>query len=63
MIYQGSLLGTYKGPGTNGQVLDIVSKEGVTGTHVVIQMESRFLNLAEIEVFGEPATDTGVCNM
>jgi len=57
----GSLLGTYKGPGTNGQILDITSKEGLTGTLVIIQMETRHINLAEIEVFGKPAPHTGHC--
>merc|ERR1711962_172271 len=57
-----SLLGTYTGPGTNGEVLYIYSEEGRIGSHVVVQMESNRINLAEIEVFGEKldkCIDTG----
>merc|ERR1712112_343604 len=54
----GALLGTFSGPGTNGQVVDITSKTEVEGTHVVVQMETDYINLYEIEVFGEPIPDT-----
>jgi len=55
----GALLGTYKGPGTKGEVVEITSKTGVEGTHVVVQMETDYINLLEIEVFGKPVPDTG----
>merc|ERR1712112_542278 len=57
----GALLGTFSGPGTNGQVVDITSKTEVEGTHVVVQIETNgdYINLLEIEVFGEPIPDTG----
>jgi len=58
----GALLGTFSGPGTNGQVVEMTSKTEVKGTHVVVQMEKTLLiNLAEIEVFGEPVSDTARC--
>jgi len=57
----GSLLGTFKGPGTKGQIVDIFSKEGLIGTHVIIQMESRYLNLLEIEIFGKPVPYSARC--
>merc|ERR1711962_756729 len=55
----GTLLGTFLGPGTQGQVLSINAQEEVVGTHVVAQMKTDYINLMEIEVFGEPASDTG----
>jgi len=57
----GALLGTFKGPASDGQVIEITSKTEVEGTHVVVQMETLAINLMEIEVFGEPARciDTG----
>ena len=53
-------MGTFSGPGTNGQVVDITSKTEVEGTHVVVQMKTNIINLSEIEVFGEPVPDTGM---
>merc|ERR1719394_480532 len=59
----GALLGTFKGPGTNGQVVEITSsaktkEDVVKGTLVVVQMETDYINLSEIEVFGLPVLDT-----
>jgi len=58
---KGALLGSYVGPASASQVVEITSKTGVKGTHVVVQMETQAINLMEIEVFGEPARciDTG----
>merc|ERR1712112_369057 len=56
----GALLGTFEGPGTNGQVVDITSKTKVEGTHVVVQMETDYINLYEIEVFGELVPDSEI---
>jgi len=58
---EGALLGTFAGPGKLGEVVDITSKTGVEGTHVVVQMKSRIISLSEIEVFGEPVPDTARC--
>jgi len=59
----GALLGTFKGPGTKDQVVEITSKTKEVGTHVVVQMETDYINLLEIEVFGFPkparCIDTG----
>merc|ERR1711962_1295692 len=52
---EGTLLGAFSGLGTNGQVLPITSQTGIEGTHVVVQMRTNIINLAEIEVLGEPA--------
>jgi len=57
----GALLGTFKGPGTNGQVVEMTSKTKEAGTHVVVQMETDIINLSEIEVFGFPDRDTARC--
>jgi len=49
----GRLLGTFKGPGTNGQKIDIQSKTGLQGRYVILQMSQTIaINLADIEVFG-----------
>ena len=53
LISQGALLGAFSGPGYDGQVLERTSQTGVEGTHVVVQMETNIINLAEIEVLGE----------
>ena len=53
-------MGTFKGPGTNGQVLELTSKTKVEGTHVVVQMKTDYINLYEIEVFGELVPDSGM---
>jgi len=50
----GALLGTFKGPGTKGQVVEFFSKAKEASTHVVVQMETDYINLLEIEVFGFP---------
>ena len=52
-------MGTYKGPGTKGEVVEM-EITGVVGTHVVVQMKTDYINLLEIEVFGEPLPDTGM---
>jgi len=60
----GALLGSFKGPGTKGQVVDITSSPKnpqVVGTHVVVQMETDIINLSEIEVFGKTVRDTARC--
>jgi len=51
----GALLGTFKGPGKNGEVIERSSEEGLIGNFVIVQMEITTINLAEIEVFGVPA--------
>merc|ERR1712126_617777 len=55
----GALLGTFKGPGTKGQVVEFFSKAKEASTHVVVQMETDYINLLEIEVFGFPDRNTG----
>ena len=60
-ISQGALLGTFSGPGTNGQILSITTDSEVVGTHVVVQMRTKYINLMEIEVLGESAPDIGIC--
>jgi len=57
----GALMGTFKGPGKLGEVVEITSKTGVEGTHVVVQMKTHHISLSEIEVFGEPVPDTARC--
>ena len=44
-------MGTFTGPGTNGQVVTITSSQPVTGKYVVIQLkqESQYLNLNEVK--------------
>ena len=52
MYTGGQLLGTFDGPGTNGQIVKV---EGTarTGRYVLIQMNNRgSLNLHEVEAFG-----------
>ena len=52
MYTGGQLLGTFAGPGTNGQIVKV---EGTarTGRYVLIQMNNRdCLNLHEVEAFG-----------
>ena len=52
MYTGGQLLGTFAGPGTNGQIVKV---EGTarTGRYVLIQMNNRgSLNLHEVEAFG-----------
>ena len=45
-------MGTFAGPGTNGQVVTITSSKPVTGKYVVFQLkeESQVLNLNEVKV-------------
>merc|ERR1711962_479358 len=61
----GALLGAFSGPGYNGQVLERTSQTGVRGTHVVVQMETNIINLAEIEILGEtiPEPDDCYCGL
>jgi len=57
---QGALIGTFMGPGTTGQVIEVTSQNGFVGKFVVVQMSlTQAINLAEIEVFGEPAVNDG----
>ena len=48
----GVTLGTFVGPGTNGQVVTITSSEPVTGKYVVFQLkeESQVLAINEVAV-------------
>merc|ERR1711872_20529 len=57
---QGTLLGQFKGPGTNRQVIPFSSSRGLEGKYVIVQMTGTdYINLGEIEVFGVPGcTDT-----
>jgi len=49
----GRLLGTFKGPGTKGQIIGIQSKTGLQGRYVILQMSRTIaINLADIDVFG-----------
>jgi len=58
----GALLGTYKGPGTKGEVVEMeITSKTVVGTHVVVQMETDYINLLEIEVFGKPVPVKARC--
>ena len=45
-------MGTFMGPGTNGQVVTITSSEPVTGKYVVFQLkeESQVLAINEVAV-------------
>ena len=45
-------MGTFAGPGTNGQVVTITSSEPVTRKYVVFQLkeESHILNINEVKV-------------
>ena len=54
MFTGGELLGTFAGPGTNAQVVDVEGQ--ATGKFVLVQMDNHnYLNLAEVKVFGEEA--------
>merc|ERR1719187_1887591 len=49
---EGTTLGTFEGPATNGQVITITSMEPITGKYVVIQLlkDSGIINLLEVKV-------------
>ena len=51
-LYLGKRLGTFAGPGSNGQVVQIISPEPRIGKYVVIQLkeESQVLNIIEVKV-------------
>merc|ERR1712133_268746 len=52
---QGDLLGEFKGPGTNRQVIPLSNSQGLEGKYVIVQMTgTNYINLAEIEVLGVP---------
>jgi len=61
---QGNLLGTFRGPGEEGQVIPFDNPEGLEGRYVIVQNFNRrsrkAINLAEIDVFGVPS-DTDMC--
>ena len=46
----GQLLGTFTGPGTNGERIEVTSETELTGRYVVVQMGSggEHLNLNEV---------------
>ena len=52
---EGNKLGSFKGPGTNGEVIElaVAEEEAPVGKFVIIQMQSTHINLAEVTVFGE----------
>ena len=58
MFSGGELLGTFKGPGTDGQRIEIQSSPGwekKTGFYLIIQMDmgtANFLNLIEVVAYG-----------
>ena len=52
----GQMLGSFEGPGRNGQVIDLVASQEISGSFVVIQTypngeQGNYLNLAEVSVF------------
>ena len=56
---KGHLLGSFSGPGTNGQLIDIVGKKSLVGKYVIIQTNPSgnsniggHLNLQEVYVYG-----------
>ena len=62
MFSGGELLGTFKGPGTDGQRIEIQSSPGweeKTGFYLIIQMDmgsqAEYLNLNEVFAYGVPA--------
>ena len=62
MYTGGELLGTFDGPGTNGQIVKV---EGTarTGRYVLIQMNTRdCLNLHEVEAFGQVISLNTTCD-
>ena len=51
-LYLGNTLGTFAGPGSNGQVVQITSPEPRIGKYVVIQLEEENgeINIKEVKV-------------
>ena len=57
MFTGGQLLGTFEGPGTSGQRIEITGGTELTGRYVVVQMDftsgADFLNLQEVTAWGQ----------
>ena len=55
MYLGGELLGSFSGPGTDGQVINITGLKPLMGRYVLIQMSNANepLNLLEVEVFSK----------
>ena len=57
MFTGGQLLGTFEGPGTLGQRIEVTSDTELTGRYVVVQMDfssaASFLNLKEVTAWGQ----------
>ena len=56
----GQLLGTFDGPGSNGQIIPITSADSLCGKYVLVQMtlpggETDVLNLLEVTASGVPS--------
>ena len=59
MYTGGELLGTFAGPGGNGEIIK-VEGSALTGKYVLIQMDNKdYLHLHEVEAFGSVITTTG----
>ena len=60
MFTGGHLIATYAGPGTNGEKIELISKNGwenIVGRYLIIQMDKKGkpdnLNLQEVTGFGQ----------
>ena len=60
MTTDGQLLGSFPGPGTEGQIIDVSSKDTLMGEFVIVQMDLALspgiLNLLEVEAYGFQCT-------
>ena len=57
MFTGGQLLGTFEGPGTPGQMIEVTSETELTGRYVVVQMDfssgANALSLQEVTAWGQ----------
>ena len=54
-LSENELCATYAGPGQDGEVISIYCTEGIKGQYVSVQlMETECLNIAEVEIYGQP---------
>ena len=60
MFTGGELLGTFTGPASDGQLVEVEGETAIMGQFVLVQMDNGrdVLNLAEVRVFGEGSTTT-----
>ena len=59
MFFKGNLIGSFTGPGRDGQTIHIETDSSLSGRYLLIQMDMRaanrslrYLNLIEVEVIG-----------